>query len=410
VKRLKFFLLTTLFITLFALAFAAHAQIKYVAVVETEVDAQSGAAAKLNKAEIREITTVLRNEARNNLASNKYKIMTSETVIAQGGAVLEECAEENCVIALGNKIGADYIVRGSVSKFGSKLTLSVVIYETEDGMLVASARVSSEKAEELLDMAVAACAGMYRTFAKEQSAMAVKQGAAVAQQPAYEAPAPPIPVARTAVGAVGADAGGNHSLATFTDVRDGRKYKTVTIGAKRWMAENLNYQPKSGYSWCYNDDSANCGKYGRLYDWNTAKTVCPVGWHLPSRDEWGSLAKAVGGTGNYGDGGLAGKKLKSASGWQNNGNGTDEYGFSIQPGGYRRSNGSTGGPLYDVGLGRKSSGRFYDVNRHGYLWTSTEDNGGYAYRRRVSYDQDRIDEGYAGKKIDEFSVRCLSDD
>jgi len=96
-------------------------------------------------------------------------------------------------------------------------------------------------------------------------------------------------------------------------------FKTVTIGTQVWMAENLNCDVKG--SKCYNDDPANCAKYGRLYDWTTAMNgsasstavpsgvqgVCPNGWHLPSKAEWEVLITAVGGSsgsfhtaGNYG--------------------------------------------------------------------------------------------------------------
>jgi len=110
----------------------------------------------------------------------------------------------------------------------------------------------------------------------------------------------------------------------FTDSRDGQKYRSVKIGGKTWMAQNLNYP--MGQSWCYDGDNSNCGKYGRLYDWNTAKKVCPAGWHLPSDKEWAGLFVAAGG----GD-----KALKSTVGWKNNGNGSDGYGFSALPGGNR---------------------------------------------------------------------------
>jgi len=162
-KRIPFFLTIALFAGL------SVAGVKNVAVVETEIDAQSGASAQMTSADVRLVTTELRREAVRNLPRDKYNIMTTETVYAQGGAVLEECADENCVITLGSKIGADYIVRGIISKVQTKFTLSVEIYETEDGNLVASSDpVRSETVLELLEKAAAACADMYRTFANVQ--------------------------------------------------------------------------------------------------------------------------------------------------------------------------------------------------------------------------------------------------
>jgi hypothetical protein len=99
--------------------------------------------------------------------------MTAETVIAQGGAVLEECADENCVISLGSKIGADYIVRGTLSKVESRFSLQVEMYETEDGTLVASCDpVRSESIGELIDKAAEACANMFKTWVASQTAAA----------------------------------------------------------------------------------------------------------------------------------------------------------------------------------------------------------------------------------------------
>jgi len=156
------------------LAGISAAGVKYVAVVETGIDERSGASSMLNAAEVSLITTELRRVAVENLPRDRYNVMTSETVQSMGGAVLEECAEENCVIALGSKIGADYIVRGIISKFQTMLTLSVEMYETENGTLVASlSPVRSESAVELLDRGGGACAEMYRKFAGGQVQMAV---------------------------------------------------------------------------------------------------------------------------------------------------------------------------------------------------------------------------------------------
>jgi len=178
-------------------------------------------------------------------------------------------------------------------------------------------------------------------------------------------------------------------VVVFVDGRNGRIYKTVVIGGKNWMAENLNFQTLSG-SWCYSNSFDNCTKYGRLYDWNTAKTVCPTGWHLPSRDEWGVLAKAAGGIGDYGAGGTAGNALKSTSGWNYNGNGTDTYGFSALTGGFRDPDGSFNGEG-DVGI----------------WWTATEDGSKYAIRR-IMYYLDAVPED-SHDKGDGYSVRCVAD-
>jgi len=118
---------------------------------------------------------------------------------------------------------------------------------------------------------------------------------------------------------------------SFTDARDKKKYKTVKIGEQVWMAENLNYNADG--SKCYEDKPANCIKYGKLYDWETARKACPAGWHLPRKAEWEKLFSFVDSTGKE-----AGKHLKAKSGWNKtydgkSGNGTDNFGFSAIPGG-----------------------------------------------------------------------------
>ena len=180
-------------------------------------------------------------------------------------------------------------------------------------------------------------------------------------------------------------------MGTLKDSRDGQTYKTVTIGSQTWMAQNLNYE--SANSYCYNDNAANCTKYGRLYAWAAATCVCPEGWHLPAVTEWGSLLNAVGGTST------AVKVLKSSSGW--NYNGTDEFSFSALPAGSRR--------LY----GEKY---IYNNSESANFWSSTEstvycshcnDNSAYGLTLYSYNDNDAyLSDNY---KDYGFSVRCLKD-
>lgn len=169
---------------------------------------------------------------------------------------------------------------------------------------------------------------------------------------------------------------------TMTDARDGQTYRTVKIGNQVWMAENLNYE--TGKSYCYNDSAEYCTKYGRLYEWNAAMRACPEGWHLPLLTEFKTLVDAMG------DSLMAGDMLKSTSGWLQERNGTDDYGFTIVP----------------IG-GRSASGEFVNKEWLGYLWSSTESGLNFAYTLLVGAM-------YSGAQLDEdqgiynaFPIRCL---
>jgi|GEM_PF-6781820 len=166
--------------------FAQRIPIKNVAIIETQIDERSGAADEINRAEVSVITGEIRQEAVNNLPRSRFNVMTSETVMAMGDAIMEECAEENCVIALGSKIGADYIVRGTISKFRQNFTLAVEIYETDYGMLVTTASVRTANLDELLEKTIEASAQMYKRFLEIAGSRAPAQAAA-----APAAPTPP---------------------------------------------------------------------------------------------------------------------------------------------------------------------------------------------------------------------------
>ena len=217
-------------------------------------------------------------------------------------------------------------------------------------------------------------------------------------------------------------AGNVITYGTMTDSRDGQIYKTVTIGTQTWMAENLNYAYTDvpcnyiGYtsdstSWCYDNDPANCTKYGRLYTWAAAmdsvgtwsnngkgcgygstcspalpvRGICPEGWHLPTKSEFETLFTAVGGQSR------ASIMLRSTSSWKNHGNGTDDFGFSALPAGYL-SNG----------------GYFSSSGYYAYFWSTTEDDDVKAYNVYLYYYNESA---FLSSRYKDFalSVRCLRD-
>jgi uncharacterized protein (TIGR02145 family) len=177
----------------------------------------------------------------------------------------------------------------------------------------------------------------------------------------------------------------------------GETYQTVIIGAQTWIAKNLNYNAPG--SKCYGEGGqvsvdgkiyttlsdteiqANCGKYGRLYNWEAAEAVCPVGWHLPSDEDWTTLENFVGSN--------AGTKLKATSGWDGNGNGTDDYGFSALPGG----NGDSEGIFRGIGGG-------------GWFATATKANADLVYIRRIRYRDSDVYK-FGGDMTNLVSVRCV---
>jgi uncharacterized protein (TIGR02145 family) len=200
--------------------------------------------------------------------------------------------------------------------------------------------------------------------------------------------------------------GGYNPEEKFCDERDEKLYKYVKINGQTWMAENLNHDAAG--SKCYDNQESNCETYGRLYDWDAAMAgavssaanpsgvqgICPSGWHLPSSAEWAALAISAGGTGDDGETGVAGTKLKSTSGWDSYFGyipSTNDYDFSALPGG--------------IGV---PNDHFSNVNVAGNWWSSSEYSSGAAYSRVMEYNRE---DAYWNieDKIHLLSVRCLQD-
>jgi uncharacterized protein (TIGR02145 family) len=167
----------------------------------------------------------------------------------------------------------------------------------------------------------------------------------------------------------------------FTDVRDGNIYSTISIQGVTWMSENLRFKANSGAHF-FDHNSANIPAYGLLYEWKTALSVCPSGWHLPSGEEFHELA-------NHFEHEDTWKKLPS-----------DPTCFAIQLGGMQ-----------------DDEGTFSEMDESAYYWTSTEyDNSNAEYFSYlmisnmpvidISRKAD-ISEIPGTEKTNKYSVRCI---
>ena len=181
--------------------------------------------------------------------------------------------------------------------------------------------------------------------------------------------------------------------------------KEVTIGNQVWTSKNLDVSTyrngddiplEEGYenwknlttgAWCYYENKTGKGStYGKLYNWyavNDPRGLAPKGYHIPTDAEWTILTTYLGTD--------AAAKMKSTTGWNEDGNGTNESGFAGLPGGYRSCDGD-----------------FSWIGAYGYWWSSSEDDTNHAWYRNLSDSDGNVNRANYDKR-DGFPVRCLRD-
>jgi uncharacterized protein (TIGR02145 family) len=121
---------------------------------------------------------------------------------------------------------------------------------------------------------------------------------------------------------------------SIKDLRDGQVYKIVKISNQWWMAENLRFESKSGFSW-FEEVPQYRKPFGCYYYFEVAKSVCPAGWRLPSDKDWQTMADFLGGV--Y----FAGVKLKTKEPWvPPNAGASNSTGFTALPGGFQDLDGT----------------------------------------------------------------------
>jgi uncharacterized protein (TIGR02145 family) len=200
----------------------------------------------------------------------------------------------------------------------------------------------------------------------------------------------------------------NKTYGTLID-QEGNTYKTILIGSQKWMAENLKtsvyrngdailtlnpsqWSSATSGAWLYyNNDVSNQCPYGKIYNWYTvvdSRNVCPIGWHVPSLQEWYTLINTLGGEM------VAGGKLKSTGldHWSLfNEQATNESGFSSLPGGASSSDANT-----------------YFLGENAYFWTSSIVNA-FVVSGIKMYSTDGSAGEIQNPRTEGMSIRCVED-
>jgi uncharacterized protein (TIGR02145 family) len=196
---------------------------------------------------------------------------------------------------------------------------------------------------------------------------------------------------------------------------EGYEYSTVQIGEQCWFSENCRYLPvvssssadsgTSPYYYVYGYEgtdvaaamsTSNFATYGVLYNWPAVMTegICPSGWHIPSDGEWQTMEISLGmseseaaGTGWRGS--PVGDYMKSTSGWNNGGNGSNSSGFNGLP------------------VGDRTFGGFSHSGSYGYWWSASE-SGSASWSRELYYNNDNVFRTVVIRNYG-FSARCVRD-
>lgn len=205
----------------------------------------------------------------------------------------------------------------------------------------------------------------------------------------------------------------------MTDI-EGNVYKTVWIGNQWWMAENLRVKRfRSGeiipeltnaIAWSESSAPAYCmfnntdSGLGLLYNWyavQSTQELAPVGWRIPSDEDWKELEAYLGMTADQleatnwrgtDEGDMLKEKNTTTTGWIDWPGvwGTDAVGFDAPGGSCRVFNGEWGVP---------------GLRHSGYWWSSTagDECGWFRY---LDYKKSGIFR-YCAEPTYGFNIRCV---
>jgi len=323
-----------------------------------------------------------------------------EEILKEQGFQQSGCTTTECAVEVGNLLGAEQIIGGTIGKIGNVLTVSVRMIDVASGEIIIIAAYDhfGEIGELLTE-------GMKVTVTRLVDSKNTPTSSIYKQ------------FVQTKSNTVFNDDG---KTGTVTDI-DGNVYKIVNISGQYWMAENLKVTRfrngelidniTSSDVWKNLTTSAYCNyrnkidyaiEYGRLYNWyavNDSRNIAPEGWHVPSDRMWKELEMSLGMLiPEVNDEGFRGRnvgnRLKDSTSvyWCGpNYKAINKSGFTAIPVGVRFGNGTF---ALDGSCTK--------------FWSSTAYNDYFAWSRGLYSDSSKVCRVFFNKE-DGFSVRCVKD-
>lgn len=330
----------------------------------------------------------------------------------QGFQKTGACDEASCLVEVGQLLGVDRMIAGTVGKISNFFTISLRMIHVGTGEILFTVDEDyNGEIEGLFGIALPNIAKKARGKAYGITTQETTSSTQISATNSHNTNQP------------------KHVMSEGTRCidADGNVYTTVIIGKKEWTIENLRttkyndgttiphvtdrsaWGDLSTPGYCYYNNSTDPSfqkKWGALYNWHAVNSgkLAPTGWHVPYDADWTALVNYLIANGHNYDGSTSGNKIAKSiaaqSDWSSNS-------FAGVIGNDLSKNNASNFSALPAGS-RSNKGIFSNQSNDGYWWSATEFGASSAYHSTLSCNASYLGR-YVNRQKYGFSVRLVRD-